>query len=216
MDKIRVLIVDDHTLFRQGVREMLEQEDDLVVVGEAATGRKALDQARELMPDVVLMDIKMPDLDGVTAARTLHREMPHIGIIFVTSFEENEYVLKGLQAGGRGYILKDADLATMLRAVRAVAHGESLLGPTIAEKVMRHFTTLAQERIPLLDELTPRELEVLTLVAEGLGNKEIAAELAISEKTVKNHISNIFSKLHVYDRTQAMLYAIRAGLVQVE
>jgi DNA-binding NarL/FixJ family response regulator len=216
MDKIRVLIVDDHTLFRQGVREMLEQEADLEVVGEAATGREALDQARALMPDVVLMDIKMPDLDGVTASRTLHREMPHIGIIFVTSLEENEYVLKGLQAGGRGYILKDADLETMLRAVRAVAHGESLLGPTIAQKVMRQFTSLTQKQFPLLDELTPRELEVLTLVAEGLGNKEIAAGLAISEKTVKNHISNIFSKLHVYDRTQAMLYAIRAGLVRVE
>jgi two-component system NarL family response regulator len=216
MDKIRVLIVDDHTLFRQGVREMLEQESDLEVVGEASTGREALDQARALMPDVVLMDIKMPDLDGVTAARTLHREMPHIGIIFVTSFEENEYVLKGLQAGGRGYILKDADLATMLRAVRAVAHGESLLGPTIAQKVMRQFTSLVQKQVPLLDELTPRELEVLTLIAEGLGNKDIAAGLAISEKTVKNHISNIFSKLHVYDRTQAMLYAIRAGLVKVE
>ena len=216
MDKIRVLIVDDHTLFRQGVREMLEQEADLEVVGEAATGWEALDQARALMPDVVLMDIKMPDLDGVTAARTLHREMPHIGIIFVTSFEENEYVLKGLQAGGRGYILKDADLATMLRAVRAVAHGESLLGPTIAQKVIRQFTALAQRQAPLLDELTPRELEVLTLVAEGSSNKEIAIGLAISEKTVKNHISNIFSKLHVYDRTQAMLYAIRAGLVKVE
>jgi DNA-binding NarL/FixJ family response regulator len=216
MDRIRILIVDDHTLFRQGVREMLEQEADLEVVGEAATGREALDQARALMPDVVLMDIKMPDVDGVTAARTLHREMPHIGIIFVTSFEENDYVLRGLQAGGRGYILKDADLSTMLRAVRAVAHGESLLGPTIAQKVIRQFTTLAQKQAPLLDGLTPREIEVLTLVAEGSGNKEIAAGLAISEKTVKNHISNIFSKLHVYDRTQAMLYAIRAGLVKVE
>lgn len=216
MDKIRVLIADDHTLFRQGVRKMLDQEGDLEVVGEAATGREALDQARALMPDVVLMDIKMPDLDGVSAARALHREMPHVGIIFVTSFEENEYVFKGLQAGGRGYILKDADLATMLRAVRAVAHGESLLGPTIAQKVMSQFIDLAQSRTPMLDALTPRELEVLTLVAEGQGNKEIAAGLAISEKTVKNHVSNIFSKLHVYDRTQAMLYAIRTGLVKVE
>jgi two-component system NarL family response regulator len=216
MDRIRVLIADDHTLFRRGVREMLEAEEDMNVVGEAATGREALEQARAMMPDVILMDIKMPDLDGVKAARILHREMPHVGIIFVTSFEDDEFVFQGLQAGGRGYILKDADLGTMLRAIRAVAHGESLLGPTIAQKVMRQFTVLPRKQVPLLDELTPRELEVLTLIAEGRSNKEIARELSISEKTVKNHINNIFSKLHVYDRTQAMLYAIRAGLVKIE
>nr|NIO67942.1 DNA-binding response regulator [Anaerolineae bacterium] len=121
-----------------------------------------------------------------------------------------------LQAGGRGYILKDSDPETMLRAIRAVAHGESLLGPTIAQKALRQFSALPGKQAPLVDELTPRELEVLTLIAEGLCNKEIARELTISEKTVKNHINNIFSKLHLYDRTQAMLYAIRKGLVKVE
>ncbi len=224
MNKISVLIVDDHTLFRKGVRRMVEAEEDMEVVGEAATGREALAQARALMPDIVLMDIKMPDpsagsgqaLDGVEAARTLHREMPHVGIIFVTMFEDDASVFRGLQAGGRGYILKDTDPETMLRAVRAVAHGESLLGPTIAEKVMRQFASLPGRQAPLVDELTPRELEVLTLIAEGLSNKEIARELTISEKTVKNHINNIFSKLHLYDRSQAMLYAIRKGLVKVE
>ncbi len=215
-ERIRVLIADDHTLFRKGVRTMLEAEEDMQVVGEAATGQEALEQARALMPDVILMDIKMPDLDGVAAARVLHREMPHIGIIFVTMFEDDEFVFRGLQAGGRGYILKDADPETMLRAIRAVSHGESLLGPTIAQKVLRQFAALPGRQAPLVDELTPRELEVLTLIAEGHPNKEIAQKLSISEKTVKNHINNIFSKLHVYDRTQAMLYAIRKGLVKIE
>jgi two-component system NarL family response regulator len=224
MDKISVLIADDHTLFRKGVRKMLEAEEDMKVAGEAATGREALEQARALMPDVILMDINMPDpsagsgqaLDGVEATRTLCREMPHIGVIFVTMFQDDEFVFKGLQAGGRGYILKDSDPETMLRAIRAVASGESLLGPTIAQKALRQFSALPGKQPPLVDELTPRELEVLTLIAEGLCNKDIARELSISEKTVKNHINNIFSKLHLYDRTQAMLYAIRKGLVKVE
>jgi two-component system NarL family response regulator len=215
MNKVNILIVDDHTLFRTGVRKMLEAEEDMHVVGEAATGVEALEQARTLMPDVILMDIKMPDLDGVQAARTLHREMPHVGIIFVTMFEDDEFIFQGLQAGGRGYILKDADPDTMLRAIRAVAHGESLLGATVAQKVMRQFSALPGKQAPLVDDLTPRELEVLKLIAEGRSNSEIAEELVISEKTVKNHINNIFSKLHVYDRSQAMLYAIRKGLVKV-
>jgi two-component system NarL family response regulator len=223
MDRVSVLIVDDHTLFRTGVRKLLELEEDLRVVGEAATGREALELARELMPDVILMDIKMPDpagvpgqaLNGIEATRILHREMPHVGIVFCTMFEDDEFVLAGLQAGGRGYILKDDDPETMLRAIRAVAHGESLLGPTIAQKVMRQFSALPGKESALVDDLTPREVEVLKLIAEGLSNREIAEALVISEKTVRNHINNIFSKLHVYDRSQAMLYAIRKGLVKV-
>jgi len=216
MDQISVLVADDHTLFREGVRKMLEAEEDMEVVGEAATGREALEQARTLMPDVILMDIKMPDLDGIEATRTLHREMPHIGIIFVTMFQDDEFIFRGLQAGGRGYILKDSDPDTMLRAIRAVAHGESLLGPTIAQKALRQFSNLPGKQVPIADELTPRELEVLTLIAEGLSNRKIAGRLVISEKTVKNHINNIFSKLHLQDRSQAMLYAIRKGLVKVD
>jgi NarL family two-component system response regulator LiaR len=220
VDKINVLIADDHTLFRKGIRGMLESEPDIAIVGEAATGNEALEQARKLMPDVVLMDIKMPDLDGVEATRTLHREMPHVGIIFCTMFEDDGMVFAGLKAGGRGYILKDADPETMLRAIRAVAHGESLLSPAIAQKVLRQFAAFSGEgparRDPLCDELTERELQVLTCIGQGHSNKEIAAQLGLSEKTVKNHIANIFSKLHVCDRTQAVLYAIRKGLVKVD
>jgi DNA-binding NarL/FixJ family response regulator len=194
MDRIRVLIVDDHTLFRTGIRKMLEAEADMHVVGEAATGREALDQARTLMPDVVLMDIKMPDasvsgkaLDGIAATRILHREMPHLGILFCTVFEDDEFVFSGLRAGGRGYILKDDDPDTMLRAIRAVAHGESLLGPAIAQKVIRQFSALPGTQSSVIDGLTPRELEVIKLSAE----------------------------LQINDRSQAILYAIREGLVKV-
>jgi DNA-binding NarL/FixJ family response regulator len=219
MDKISVLIVDDHTLFRKGIRKMLEAEEDMHIVGEAGTGREALEQARVLMPDVILMDIKMPGLDGVEAARTLRREMPHVGIIFCTMFEDDEFVFAALKAGGRGYILKESDPETMLRAVRAVAHGESLLSPAIAQKVLHQFAAPSAAGpagcAPLCDDLTEREREVLILIGQGHNNKEIARQLSISEKTVKNHIANIFSKLHVYDRTQAVLYAIRQGLVKV-
>ncbi|MCL7454907.1 MAG: response regulator transcription factor [Anaerolineae bacterium] len=226
-ERIGVLVVDDHTLFRHGVRQMIEVEDDMHVLGEAASGRQALAQARELMPDVILMDIQMPDpkagpgqaLDGIEAARILHREMPHVGILFCTMYEDDEFVFAGLKAGGQGYILKESDPETMLRAIRAVAHGESLLSPTVARKVLQQFAALPGELPPgassLCDDLTDREVEVLSLVGEGLANKEIARQLGISEKTVKNHVGNIFSKLHVCDRTQAVLYAIRQGLVKV-
>jgi len=222
MDRVRILIVDDHTLFRTGIRKMLEAEADMSVAGEAATGQEALDKARSLVPDVILMDIKLPDasapgkaLDGIEATRILHREMPHVGFIFCTVFEDDEFVFAGLQAGGRGYILKDDDPETMLRAIRAVAHGESLLGPAIAQKVLRQFSAFSGKPTPLADDLTPREIEVLKAIAMGLNNRQIAKDLTLSEKTVKNHINNIFAKLHVLDRGQAILYAIREGLVEV-
>jgi DNA-binding NarL/FixJ family response regulator len=215
MDKIGVLIVDDHTLFRRGVCRMLEAEDDMAVVGEACNGREAVELARTLVPDVILMDIQMPELDGIAATRLLHREMPHLGIVFITMFESDEFVFQGLQAGGRGYILKDADPETMLRAIRAVAKGESLLGPTIAQRMIRQFSAADSAKTTLGDDLTQREVEVLKLIAEGLSNKQIGQQLTISEKTVKNHINNILSKLHLYDRTQATLFAIRSGLVKL-
>ncbi len=219
MDKINVLIADDHTLFRKGICKMLEAEEDMQVIGEAGTGQETVEQARRLMPDVIFMDIKMPGLDGIEATRILHREMPHVGIIFCTMFEDDEFVFAALKAGGRGYILKQSDPETMLRAIRAVAHGESLLSPAVAQKVLEQFAVQSGAKPaggdPLCDDLTERERQVLTLVGQGCGNKEIAAHLSISEKTVKNHIANIFSKLHVYDRTQAVLYAIHHGMLKV-
>jgi two-component system, NarL family, response regulator LiaR len=162
MAKISVLIADDHTLFRRGVRKMLESEEDMQVVGEAANGHDAIQMMREYMPDVVLMDIKMPEMDGIEATRAIHREAPNLGIVFITMYENDEFVFRGLQAGGRGYILKDADPETMLRAIRAVANGESLLGATIALKVMNQFERVDQSQERLYGKLTPREVEVLS------------------------------------------------------
>ncbi len=215
MEKISVLIADDHTLFRRGIRKMIEAEDDMQVVDEASNGVEAVQACRELMPDVILMDIQMPEMDGIEATRIIHSEMPHIGIVFITMYENDEFVFRGIQVGGRGYILKDADPDTMLRAIRAVTHGESLLGPSIALKVMHHLSSFEIAPESLVDKLTPREIDVLKLIAEGISNKEIAIRLTISEKTVKNHINNILSKLHLYDRTQATLYAIRSGIVKI-
>lgn len=219
MDEIRILIVDDHALFRQGVRKMLEMEEDFLVVGEASTGKDAFDQAMALMPDVVLMDIKMPDIDGVEVTRNLCRDMPHVKILFCTMYEDDEFVFAGLKAGGRGYIVKESNAETMVRAIRAVANGEVLLSPGVAEKVLRLFSNAMEGsslgiKLPY-DHLTERELEVLTLIGKGNNNRQIACHLSISEKTVKNHISNIFSKLHICDRTQAVIYAIRNGLVKI-
>jgi DNA-binding NarL/FixJ family response regulator len=217
MEKISILIVDDHTLFRKGIRKVLEAENDLLVIGEAASGHEALEKARSLVPDVVLMDIQIPDLNGIEVTRILHRELPHLGIIFCTMFAGEEQVFAGLKAGGRGYVLKDSDPDTMLRAIRAVAKGESLLAPSIAQKVLHLFDeqpwqTLSQSS-SIFSDLTAREREVLSLLARGMSNKEISQQLSISEKTVKNHTTNIFSKLHVIDRTQAAIIAIRQGLV---
>jgi DNA-binding NarL/FixJ family response regulator len=215
MDKISILIADDHTLFRRGICKLLEDEEDLVVVAEAANGREALHLVRQHVPDVVLMDIQMPEMDGIEVTRILHREMPHLGIVFVTMHEDEEYIYRCLQAGGRGYILKEAHPDSMLRAIRAVAQGESLLGPSVATKVLQQFASMERGERQVVGDLTPREVEVLRQIAGGLSNKEIAARLSISEKTVKNHINNILSKLHLYDRTQATLYAIRTGLVKL-
>jgi DNA-binding NarL/FixJ family response regulator len=216
MENISILIVDDHKLFRKGIRKILEAEEDIVVIGEAASGPEALELTSLLMPDVILIDIKMPGLDGIQTTRMLHRALPNLGIIFCTMFDEDEYVFSGLKAGGKGYILKDSEPETMLRAIRAVANGETLLDSSIAEKVLRLF-----QEPPFRDyssaslsmsELTSREREILSLIAQGLSNREISRCLSISEKTVKNHITNIFLKLHVLDRTQAAIAAIRGGL----
>ena len=218
---IRVLLADDHTLFREGVASLLERASDVVLVGEAATGEAAVRLADAVLPDIVLMDLKMPGMGGIAATRAIVERAPHVGVIVLTMFEDDESVFAALRAGARGYVLKDADRGTLLRAIRAVASGEALLGPSIARRVLDQVTgpggdpgaaTTAPVRPESVDGLTPRELEVVQLITQGLRNREIAERLSISEKTVGNHISNIFAKLQVRDRAAAIVRAHRAGL----
>lgn len=218
MEPIRVLLADDHTLFRKGIRILLEQLPGVDVVGEAASGQKAVDEARKLVPDVMLMDIKMPEFSGIEATQRILQENPHIGIILVTMFDDPESVFSGMRAGARGYVLKEAEPEELLRAIEAANRGEVLLCPIIAQKVLDYFGRGPAHKQPGLpyEALTQRELEVLQLAAKGLSNKEIAQRLVISEKTVKNHTANIFSKLQVNDRTQAILYGLRKGLITLE
>jgi DNA-binding NarL/FixJ family response regulator len=213
MEPTRILIADDHTLFRDGLGAVLNSVADTEVVGEAATGDEAVAQASLLQPDVVLMDIQMPGVNGIEATRRIVRAHPHVGIIIVTMFEDDESVFAAMRAGARGYVLKGADQAEMLRVIRAVAQGEALFGPGIAERLMRFFDTASlttpEETFP---ELTDREREVLDLIAQGYNNTEIATRLVLSPKTVRNHVSNIFSKLQVADRSQAIVRAREAGM----
>ena len=217
MEPIRILLADDHTLFRKGVRTLLEQMEDTDVVGEAASGEEAVAQARQWVPDVVLMDIKMPGISGIDATQRILQDNPHIGVILVTMFDDPQSVFSGMRAGARGYVLKEAEPEELHRAVEAAYRGEVILCPIIARKVLEHFGREPKRRQPGLpyEELTQRELEVLQSAAGGLSNKEIAGQLVISEKTVKNHVANIFSKLQVNDMTQAILYALRKGLVSM-
>ena len=217
MEPIRVLLADDHTLFRKGIRTILEQMPGIEVAGEAATGSEAVTVARDVVPDVILMDIKMPEMSGIEATAAILQDNPHIGIVLVTMFDDPESVFSSMRAGARGYVLKEAEPEELRRAVDAAYRGEVILCPKIARKVLDHFgkePVRAQPGLPLR-ELTRRELQVLQLAADGLSNKEIARELIISEKTAKNHIANIFSKLQVNDRTQAVLRALRKGLVTI-
>ena len=219
----RIVLADDHPLFREGVASLLGRSGDAVLVAEAATGEEAVRLADELLPDIVLMDIKMPGMGGTEATRRIVGRNPHIGVIVLTMFEDEESVFAALKAGARGYVLKDADRGMLLEAIRAVARGEALLGPSVARRVLEQFaqvSTPAPESpssVPSVEresfeELTPRELEVLGLIATGRRNREIAGRLVISERTVGNHISNIFAKLQVADRAQAIVRARQAGL----
>jgi DNA-binding NarL/FixJ family response regulator len=213
LDSTRVLIADDHQLFRDGLRALLLSAPDTEVVGEATTGEEAIRQAVDLQPDVILMDLQMPDLDGVEATRRIVKTSPHIKILVVTMFEDDQSVFAAMRAGARGYILKGAKHEEMLRAIRAVDSGEAIFSPGIAERLVDYF---ARSRAALPEEvfpdLTDREREILTLIARGVSNPEIADKLTISLKTVRNHVSNIFSKLQVADRAQAAIRAREAGL----
>jgi DNA-binding NarL/FixJ family response regulator len=223
MTSIRLLISDDHTLFREGLRALLSATPDIEVVGEAASGEEAIALAALQQPDVILMDIQMPGpgmhgalgTNGIEATRRIIYTSPHIGVIMVTMLEDDDSVFAAMRAGARGYILKGADKAEVLKTIRAVAGGEALFGPAIAQRLMTFFGGLGPtpKAMPLaFPELTEREREVLSLIAQGHNNAEIAQRLTLSPKTVGNHISNIFSKLQVADRAQAIIRAREAGL----
>lgn len=215
-EPIRILIADDHTLFRDGLRALFSSLADTEVVGEAASGAEAIRQAEKLQPDVVLMDIQMPGtgespaINGIEATSRIVQTSPHIGVVVVTMFEDDDSVFAAMRAGARGYVLKGADQAEMLRVIRAVAQGEALFGAPIAARLVNFFA--APRPLPVFPELTEREREVLNLIAQGYNNSEIARLLVISVKTVRNHVSNIFSKLQVADRAQAIIRARDAGL----
>ncbi len=206
-----VLIADDNPEFREGLRDLLQVTPDLVVVGEAGTGDEAIALATHLQPDVVLMDLHMPGRNGIEATRRLVGTHPHIGILVLTMYEDDDSVFAAMRAGARGYLLKGAPRAETLRAIRAVASGEAIFSPAIARRLMGFFSSI-QPRIQPFSELTDREREILALIAQGRRNEEIATHLSLSIKTVRNHASNIFSKLQVVDRAQAAIRAREAGL----
>lgn len=215
---IRVLLVDDQKLVRQGIQMLLDLESDIEVVASAADGLEAIALAREHQPHVILMDVRMPEMDGVTATRELTRRFPEMAVIILTTFDDDEYIFEGLRAGARGYLLKDISSEEMAEAVRTVARGDALIQPSITRKVIAEFTRLTPEagsdQEALLSPLTEREREVLRALAEGLSNHEIAERLVITEGTVKNHVSNLLGKLGVRDRTQAALKAQELKLIE--
>lgn len=221
MDPIRVLIVDDHTLFREGVLAILKGAADVEAVGEAASGQEAVQQAALLSPDVILMDIQMPDMNGIEATQAILKVQPSIGVIMVTMLEDGDFLFAAMRAGARGYVLKGADKQEMLQSIRAVADGQAIFGPAVASKLSDFFregiiTSKRKGLVKVFPELTDREHEILDLIALGKNNGEIASQLHISVKTVSNHISNVFNKLEVADRAQAIVLAKDAGMGKSE
>jgi NarL family two-component system response regulator LiaR len=207
------MIVDDHEMVRHGAAGYLEAQDDIHVIAEAASGEEALSIAKECVPDVVLMDLVMPGLDGVEATRRLKDSSPRSQIIILTSFHEDEHIFPALQAGAISYLLKDVKAAELVEAIRRAACGEATLHPRIAERVIKEFRDGDTDRQGLFTDLTEREMEVLKLIASGNSNQKIADQLVISVGTVKGHVSNILGKLHLADRTQAAVYAWKEGLI---
>jgi DNA-binding NarL/FixJ family response regulator len=210
---ISVLIVDDHAVVREGLRTFLELQHGLEVIGEAADGVQAIEQARELRPDVILMDLVMPQLDGVGAMRALREQVPDSRVIVLTSFLDDERVLPAIQAGAAGYLLKNVEPSELARAIEAAHRGEAIIDPSAAAQLVQALADGAAPRRAEAEQLTRREREVLELIAGGRSNKRIALELGISEKTVKTHVGHVLAKLGVADRTQAALLAVRDGLV---
>jgi two-component system, NarL family, response regulator LiaR len=213
-EPITILIVDDHAVVRQGVRAFLETQPDLAVVGEAGSGDEAIRQAAETAPDVTLMDLLMPGMDGVEATRRVKQVSPRTQVIVLTSYHQDEHIFPAIRAGALSYLLKDVGPRDLADTVRKAAQGEAVLHPQVAARVVQELQGAAKDAFNPFTELSERELEVLKLIADGASNEDIAGRLVISEKTVKSHVSNILSKLHVADRTQAAVYAWREGVVR--
>lgn len=217
--RIRILLADDHAVVRSGTRELLERQPDFHIVGEASDGEEAVRLAHELQPDVVVMDVRMPKLTGVEATRRIKVECPNVYVLVLTAHDDDEYVFALLQAGANGYLLKTAEIDELVRAIRTVAVGQSALAPVVAGKVVAQFTSgkslpeVLSSSPDQFDGLTERELGILQLVGEGLSNKQIGKNLFISDRTVQAHLSNIFSKLGVSSRTEAVMHAVRKGWI---
>jgi NarL family two-component system response regulator LiaR len=213
-DTITVLLVDDHAIVRQGVRTFLATQPDLSVVAEAGTGAEAVTLAAQYVPDVILMDLIMPDMDGVEATRRVKQVSPRSQVVVMTSYHEDEHIFPALKAGALSYLLKDLSSEELAAAIRKAAVGEAILHPRVAARVIKELQGPRPEKVNPFTELSERELEVLKLIADGMSNADMAAKLFLSEKTVKGHVSNILSKLHLVDRTQAAVYAWREGIVR--
>lgn len=213
-DPITVLLIDDHAVVRQGVRAFLATQPDLKVVGESASGEDGVTQASQLIPDVVLMDLVMPGMDGVEATRQLKRVSPRSQVVVLTSYHEDEHIFPALKAGALSYILKDINPNELADAIRKAASAEAVLHPRVAARVIKELQGAPRDTVNVFTELSERELEVLKLIAEGRSNADIAAHLVLSEKTIKGHVSNILSKLQLADRTQAAVFAWREGVVR--
>lgn len=210
---IKVVIVDDHGIVRQGLRTYLDLIEEITIVAEAENGLDALEEVKQFNPDIVLMDLVMPEMDGIEATQQICGSYPGVKVIVLTSFTEDEKVFSAIKAGAVGYLLKDISPPDLAKAIQAVHSGETHLHPEITKKLMNQFVSPKSDIEITPNELTPREMEVLQWIAQGLSNKELAKELTISEKTVKTHLSSIFSKLHLSDRTQAAIYALKHNLV---
>ncbi len=216
MSEIRVLLADDHNVLRQGMAQALDAQPDIAVVAQAADGTQAVELARAHRPDVILLDINMPGMDGVEAARQIIAESPGIGIIMLTMYRRDEYVVEAIKAGASGYLLKEVELDDLLAAIRSVARGEAVLDPAVAGRVLAELRRPARPANDAAPALTERDTEILQLVARGLSNQEIADQLHLAEKTIRNRLSLLFKQLELENRTQAALYAIRQGLVDDE